>query len=405
MMIQELYRTEVLETSLNVTQSQIDSVRRKHIVKSGCRVYADGFVGIAGTLGEATQTTWDEAKANLDRKIPYPYAPEQNKTRREDRREEILDDRAFTSRVEQLLEKLHAAFPRIIFSNKVNMTQEITSLTNDAGLEYESRDLLYSLALLAKDVDSIAVFDTAAEYFGRTFDVEAVFQDISQVMEAHQKPVPLPEGKTLPLITEPGLLTGPLAQALNGQLFYRNASLLSGKAGQTLFSPAFSLYVDHTADALGSAFFDAEGSVLPGDQCALIEHGTLLRPYTDKKTAAEFGADHTAAAGGSYDDLPQLGVPSMRFGSTGQDLRQLLQGRDAALVVMAGGGDCTPDGVLATPVQTAYLYRDGRLLGRLPEFSARGSLFDLLGKHYLGFSQDRPFCGMKWLAVEAEITP
>lgn len=403
-MIKELYRIETEETSLNVTQGHVDSVRRKHIVKSGCRVYENGCMGIAGTLGEATQATWDQAEANLARQVPYPYAPEQNKVRREDRREEILDSKEFTARTEQLLEELRAAFPRIIFSNKVNMTQQTVSLTNDAGLDYASRDLVYSVVLLAKDVDSAAVFDSAAQYVGRTFDVEAIFRDVSQVMAAHTTAVPLPEGKTLPLIVEPNLLTEPLAHALNGQLFHRNASLLSGKAGQQLFSPEVTLCVDRTAESLGESFFDAEGAVLPGDQCALIEHGVLLRPYADKKTAAEFGAGNTTAAGGNYDDLPQLAAPDLRFEASGKNLEELLHGRDAAFVVMASGGDCTPDGMVATPIQTSYLYRDGKLLGKLPEFSARGSLFDLLGKNYLGCSQDKPFCGEKWLVVEAEIT-
>lgn len=403
-MTKELFRIETVETSLNVTQGFVDSVRRKHIVKSGCRVYEGGCIGVAGTLGEATQSTWDQAEANLARKVPYPYVPEANNVRLEDRRQEILDSQTFTARTELLLEKLRAAFPRIIFSNKVNMTQQTVTLTNDAGLDYTSQDLVYTVMLLAKDVDSAAVFDSAAQYVGRSFDVETIFQDVSQVMAAHTTAVALPEGGTLPLIIESNLVTEPLAHALNGQLFHRNASLLSGKAGQRLFSPDVSLYVDRTAENLGETFFDAEGSVLPGDQCALIDHGVLLRPYADKKTAAEFGAENTASAGGRYDDLPQLGAPGMRFASSGKDLKALLQGRDAAFVVMAGGGDCTPEGMLATPVQTSYLYRDGKLLGKLPEFSARGSLFDLLGKHYLGCSQDKPFSGMNWLVVEAGIT-
>ena len=402
-MLKELYRYETLETSLNVTQGVIDSVRRKQIVKSGCRVYADGCIGIAGTLGEATEATWQQAEENLTRRVPYPYAPETNKVRHEDRAAEVLDAKEFTARAEQLLEKLRSAFPRIIFSNKINMTMTVVSLTNDAGLDLHCRDVRYVCMLLAKDVDSTAVFESAAQYMGRTFDVETVFADVSQVLAAHGTMVDLPQGKALPLIMEPSLLMEPLDQALNGQLFHRGASLLSGKQGEKLFSEDFSLYVDKTADAWGYEFFDAEGMVLPGDKLALIENGVLIRPFADKKTAAEFSCENTAAADGRYDDLPQLSAPATSFGSSGKSLRNLLRGRDAALVVMASGGDCTADGMWATPVQTAYLYRDGKLLGRLPEFNARGSLFDLLGKNYLGRSEDKPFGGCHLLAVEAEI--
>ena len=139
-MLKERYRYETIETSLNVTQGVIDSVRRKQIVKSGCRVYENGFVGIAGTLGEATDATWRQAEENLRLQVPYPYAPETDKVRREDRTQERLDPKEFTRRCEVLLEKLRTAFPRIVFSNKINMTETTVSLTNDGGLDCCCRD-------------------------------------------------------------------------------------------------------------------------------------------------------------------------------------------------------------------------------------------------------------------------
>ena len=404
-MMKELYRIQTAETSLNVVQGKIDSVRRKQIVKSGCRVYEDGFIGIAGTLGEATEDTWQQAVENLERKVPYPYAPEQNCRRHEDRAEEILDASVFIQRTEALLDRLRAAFPRIVLSNKVNMTEYRVSLTNTAGLDYQFRDHFYTVVLLAKDIDSSSVYDTVVEYESRIFDVDAVFADAAELLQAHQIPAVLPDDSALPVIVMPNLFTEPLDQALNGQLFHRKASLLSGKQGQQVFSPDLTLRVDKTAENFCVPFFDAEGTVLPGDQITLIENGVLLRPYTDKKTAAEFGGSRTGAGSGSYDDLPQLDSPVESFSHSGKTLRELLQGRDAAFVVMASGGDCTADGSMATPVQTAYLYRDGTLLGRLPEFSIRGSLFDLLGKNYLGYSKDRPFFGWRWLAVLAEVVP
>ena len=402
-MTKELYRFETVETALNVTQGVIDSVRKKQIVKSGCRVYDNGCIGIAGTLGEATQETWDRAVEGLSRKVPYPYAPQTGLYRHEDRTGELLDPAVFTQRAELLLERLRAAFPRIIFSNQICMKQYTVSLTNDSGLDLLHRENYYAVILLAKAVDSAAVFDTAAQYLGRTFDTDTVFADICQILQAHTTEASMPEGKTLPLILEPQLLTEHLSQALNGQLFHRDASLLSGKQGERLFSEDFTLYADRSKGDLAGCFFDAEGMTLSGDKLPLIENGVLIRPYADKKTAAEFSCENTAAAGGDYDDLPQLSAPALTFGSDGKALKDMLRGRDAALVVMAGGGDCTAEGMWATPVQTAYLYRDGKLLGKLPEFNARGSLFDLLGKGYLGRSEDKPFGGCHWLAVEAEI--
>ena len=103
-MIRESYKITVRETSLNISQSKVDSVRKKEIVKSGCRVYADGYIGIAGTLGEATEKTWAEAEANLALKIPYPFLPEKNVQRTRDLRVMDMSDEAFIRNVEDLLE-------------------------------------------------------------------------------------------------------------------------------------------------------------------------------------------------------------------------------------------------------------------------------------------------------------
>lgn len=44
-------------------------------------------------------------------------------------------------------------------------------------------------------------------------------------------------------------------------------------------------------------------------------------------------------------------------------------------------------------MQTAYLCRDGLPVGRLPEFSFRGSVFDLLGGGFLGRTDGGPLGG------------
>lgn len=56
-MVKELYQEITREVTLNVTVGRVDSVRRKNITKSGCRVYRDGCVGVAGCLGQPTEET------------------------------------------------------------------------------------------------------------------------------------------------------------------------------------------------------------------------------------------------------------------------------------------------------------------------------------------------------------
>ena len=57
-------------------------------------------------------------------------------------------------------------------------------------------------------------------------------------------------------------------------------------------------------------------------------------------------------------------------------------------IVMCSGGDTTPDGNFATPVQVAFLCRDGKFVGRLPEIGVSGNLFDIYGKNFIGQAED-----------------
>lgn len=74
-MVKEVYQLKEIDTTLNVTQSRIDSIRKKNIIKTGCRVYENGYIGVAGTFGEPSDETWKTAIQNLNLKIPYEYEP------------------------------------------------------------------------------------------------------------------------------------------------------------------------------------------------------------------------------------------------------------------------------------------------------------------------------------------
>ncbi len=61
------------EISLNVTAGKIDSYRRTEETKNTIRVYEDGKIGIAGSLGEIDEAALTEsAKKALSYGIEYP---------------------------------------------------------------------------------------------------------------------------------------------------------------------------------------------------------------------------------------------------------------------------------------------------------------------------------------------
>ncbi|MCC6872345.1 MAG: hypothetical protein IT351_08205, partial [Candidatus Fermentibacter sp.] len=52
------------------------------------------------------------------------------------------------------------------------------------------------------------------------------------------------------------------------------------------------------------------------------------------------------------------------------------------------GGDFTPEGAFATPVQLAMLHDGTRFVGRLPELRISSHLFRMFGDDWMGQSAD-----------------
>lgn len=395
-MIKELYQYITREVCLNVNVGRVDSVRKKDITKSGCRVYDGGCIGVAGCLGQPTQETWEEAARALARKLPSS-GPETGKVRHRDLTAETLSPEEFLAKTRELLAILQEEFPDYVLSNKVIMTEVEERLSNDAGLDYVSINRGYELSIVVKQMGSPNVFDTFLAHQGRTYDFEQCLADARQILTAHRTLLDMPEEKDQLFLTDAsggsGLAgIGILHQALNGQKYHVGASQFQGKLGEKLFDQRVTIIGDRSGeDTPFATFFDAEGVIRENDRVAFIENGVLKNLMTDKKYAALLGGQSTGCAGCPYDGAPTLSACALRVAPTGQTVAQLTTGQDAILIGTAGGGDWTDDGNYASPVQCAYVYRDGKLIGRLPEFTLTVKLDELFGKRFVGCSTDRAF--------------
>lgn len=400
-MIKELYQIKKKEITLNITNGEIDSVRKKNLTKSGCRVYDNGCIGVAGIMGEPTQETWEKAERALALGIPYPYEPGKE-TKRSRILGEFVREKDFIEKSELLLKTLRDEFPEFVFSNKIIASEETEILKNDAGLDLCDTQSTVSVVIIVKEEASPNVFDSMIAWQGRTFDVDTVLDRARDLLRAHLNLLPMPQ-ENIPVVMGVPEVCYLIGDYVHAQKLKKGASLLSGKEGRKVFSEKLTLCNDRGEDS-NAVFFDAEGTVLENDRIALIEKGVLLRGIADKLNAEEFGMELTASAEGGYDDVPTLypNGNALQLDASGT-LKEILDGREAIYLCMASGGDITPAGDYATPVQTGYLVRDGRLVGRLPEFRIRGNIFDLLGENYIGASTDRPFDTQKAVALYCTI--
>jgi PmbA protein len=406
-MIKEKYISNFKEISINILQSNIKSVRKKDITKTGFRVYENGFIGIAGAVGKVDESELEKrAVENLKLEIPYPYEPSANLVKKVDYRKEALSHEELVKEVEELLKLLREEFPDFIFSNNIYIQDFETKLINNKGIDLTHIDRVVVAAIIIKEKNSVNVFDAFSSYVDREYSREKILNNIRETLTAYRNKVELPIKGKQPVVflADDGLPLMKIIEEMNGYKVGTGASLFKDFIGEKKFSDKFTLYQSAEEEELtGVEFFDAEGVVNPDYRYTLIENGKIITPYTDKKTASEFNLPLTGSASAEYDKVPSLAPKNLVLKSSDKTLKELLDGQLGVVVVIASGGDFTQEGVFGTPVQLAFLTDGEKLLGRLPELTISGELYSMFGDDFVGKSQDKGLLDNKTMVFNLDV--
>lgn len=389
-MEKEFLTTARRSVTLNVTGGKIDSFREQEETTGTVRVYEGGCIGVAGCLGAPDEEALTaKAKDALELGIPYPCNLEGALEKTDLHEDEIIPVAAFLPTMQAFLDRLGNACPRFALSNKVSLSYGRTEYRNSLGRHLTSSGNSLSIELLAQNRGSGNLFDTVLTFEGDRFDADRLLEQFRREYDAFYTPADIAPGR-YPVIMGTSEFFGAFLRQFVAEMYASGASLLSGKMGQSVFSDKLSLRNDmNPATNAGCCFFDEEGCVTPGLRPALIENGVLTGLLTTKKSAEKFGLPNLGTASAAYDGVPSLGFNQFYADATAPTLGALAPGK-AVYVVIASGGDMTPEGHYATPVQMAYLVENGKLVGRLPELNISGNFFELLGKDYLGTVHGTP---------------
>jgi PmbA protein len=391
-MTKERYVVHYTENAVKIVQTQVNSVRKKDILRTSIRLYDGKSMGVAGALGECNEEELvAKAKESLKLAIPYPYQPSRELVREERHGSDLQGEEELLEATEEILEKLRSDQPHFSFSHLFKSARVESSMQNDLGLDLKSSCESISLELVIKDKKSSNIIDAMTGYEGRKFHKDCFIELTNMICDAYMNQLPDIKEGVYPVVFGSNDVTyyKKLYESLNGMLFGSGGSLLSGKIGKKVFSDKVTLFqTRNVEDGFFEPFFDKEGTVNDSDRFALIEDGVVISPYTDKKTAATFNLTLTGSAEGEYDGLPELGPPMLKFAESHKTAKQLLDGQKAIFILIASGGDFTQDGRFATPAQLAFLFDGDRFIGRLPELSLSSHIFDMLGKDFRGVSSE-----------------
>lgn len=405
-MIKEKYIKKSNEITINILQSKIKSIRKKNIIKTGIRVYKDGFIGIAGGVGDIDEAELEkQAIENLKLEIPYPYEPSTGNKMEVDYTKDVPCNEEFVEEVEKLLETLRKEYPDFIFSNNIGIEEIETQLSNNKGLDLSSKDRMVIAEIIIKEKKSVNVFDAFSMFGDRIYNGEQILTNTREILNAYINKVELPSVGTMPVVFLEGdfLPFQKLIIELNGYKVGTGASLFTDFIGEKKFNENFTLYQSaEEEDKTTVQFFDAEGVVNEGLRYPLIENGKIITPYTDKKTADQFNLPLTGSASAAYDKVPSLTHKNYKIDSSNKTLKELLGGKLGVLSFIASGGDFSQEGIFGTPVQLSFLTDGEKLIGRLPELNLSGELYTMFGDGFKGLSTDK-LLGMKTIVFDLDV--
>ena len=409
-MHREKYTINTRQISLNVVQTEIDSIRRKNISKTGLRIFREGLVGCAGAIGKyREEDLLKRAISSLQGNIPYDFKLSKDISRSVDLRQKFIDEKYVAEEFAIFLENIRKEQPDFIFANKINLTEEEHRIHNDLGLDLQFADRVLEVGLLFKEKTSVNVMDGFVGFWGREYDRNLGLEEINKICTAFQNKVDLPKQKKLPVIFRTGDRVPfiKFLKDLDGNSYGSNSSLFSGKIDSKMFSEDFTLYQNRKAtDTLLTPFFDVEGSINPDDRYALVKEGVLIGPFTDKRAAGKYQLPLTGSAAGEYDGIPTIGSPQLTIKESEKTAKELLEGEPGILVMMASGGDFTPQGNFGSPVQLAFLFDGENIIGKLPELKISSNIYDMYGKDYIGVSKDTigPLNNEKYLMMRMDVS-
>lgn len=371
---------------INVAANEVTSLRINNKVENTVRVYDNGCIGVEGRLGNADFGEMEKvAQAKLQQGIAYPETHDEAIVMDVDSTKDILTEEQFVPFVKKLVARLAKENPDFLFSNKVLLNSSCTTYENSDGTKLCYKGNQFDLGLAIKYKGSANIMD---EFYGCEsdyFDEDEICSDVKIKCDAFLKKLPHVEDE----VTVIGDFE-PLQYAMQhflADLYFNKSSLLDGKLGQKIFNEKFSFLVNRDPKRqLNIPFFDAEGVVNDNFVNYVVKNGVLERLVTCKKSAAQYNTENLGSASASYNGVPGLGAGGAEVADTAESLAELVQG-EAVYVTTTGGGDMTPSGDFSLPVIVSYLYKDGKLVGRLPEFTVSANIFDVLGNDFVGVTR------------------
>ena len=391
--IREDFIQERSVITVGVQSSRVRSIKRAKERQLGVRAYNGKAVSIAGGLGFPDEDKlWKKATQGLVNGIPYPLLPQTDHVEEQTTPGEVPGDRELLEEAEIILSHFRHRFPQLVLNGSVSAVEYSSAIRNETGLDLGFSSPVFNCGFSFRHRDSMDSMDGYTGSYGVAYSREKVLKDLEFICEPFFREEYRGSSCRMPVVFAMGVessLLSELVKNLYCSGIHRGSSLFSGLMNRQVLNRE--LTISQFSDNLntGLKFFDNEGTVNPNHSLELMRSGVPLRTVTDRLTALEYDCENSGSAfKGSYDTIPSVGIPFVRISDSGKTLRDVLQGREALLLVLPGGGGVSDNGRFSATIQLGYMMKDGEITSRITGGSISGSLMEMFGHDYMGCSTD-----------------
>lgn len=378
--------------SVEVVGGKINSYRNKNVTKKGVRLFENNKIFTTSAVGEISdQELLKKAEGSKNVGIPYDYErPQFQDLKVIDTESMLVGPGSIETAITETQAALSGLSSRFVFNGKFQRSFYHVTLKNEDGKTMERQFGSNEWYYLYKQIGSPNLLDGYLEESGRDLNVQDVLQKNIPFIEAYPNLIEFKAGKYPVLFLHAGQLLGKLSESLRAEKYCQGSALYSGKLNQQIFSDKFSLYdVNYSPAHSLYRKFDEEGTFRSVGSLPLIENGVFKHIVADLRNAKKYGVEATGNGMRSFDSGVSTGFNSLLIGKGARSTDQILNDLPECIVVFMGdGGDFTDKGDFSTPLQLAYLMKNGKITGRLPQLTVKTTTADMFGPRLLEIASD-----------------
>ena len=389
-MIKEYYSYNTQESRIQIEDSQIEAVKNKNITKKSVRVFNEDkkICALAASVGNTSDDELEQkAISLLSLDIPYDYELEQN-TKGHFNKEilRIKDSQELELFTAKLLEDLKNLSNNFVVSGAVNTITTQKTIKNSLNLDLSVRKTVLDIDCSLKQKGSGNIYDSGVGFSGFDItdeDYKDFLKNADFVANACLSEIVPLETKKYKVLLGGGMLLTKFYSDVNAIEYEEKSSLLAGKLNTRIFNE--NININECNDYAPFATFipfDDEG-IIRNKELIIVENGVLKNIQYYKLRAKKYGKSTTGNGFREYNSNMYIYSGLFRFLGVNQKISDLISDDLVVIPYISSGGDYLPNGNFSMPIQMAFVFKNGKFIGKAPQITLTGNYLDCFNKDFI----------------------